>query len=350
MPQTTDPSLGVVLYSFHREYRSRKYTFEEIVRKTGELGLGPGFEAVGFQAFRGYPRIGDDVALRFRRLLDEAGLEPSLLSGNVDIGRRRDRQLTDDEVLDLLKLQLDAAVKLGYKKLKIQFGANAKVIRRLVPLAEQAGVQVGPEQHAPHSIDHPTVAAWLELFDELDSPYVGIVPDFGVAARKLHPGYAASQLAQGIEPEAVQLVIDTWNRVHDSGDGPLAAFDARRELLKEVEAIDERCVGFAWRAMTLFGHQDPEAWAPVMKHVIHVHAKFHHIDENGEDEAFDYARILRVFRENGYEGGYSSEYEGHWWELQPDAFAELAAQQALMRRHLVGSPGDVAAPAASGGP
>jgi sugar phosphate isomerase/epimerase len=341
--QTAGPPLGVVLYSFNREYRSRKYTFEELVRKTGELGLGPGFEIVGFMAFRGYPRIGDDVALRFRRLLDEVGLEPSLLSGNVDIGRRRDRQLTDDEVLDLVNLQLEAAVKLGYTKLKIQFGANANVIRRLAPLAEKAGVQVGPEQHAPHSIDHPTVQAWLELFDELDTPYVGIVPDFGVAARKLHPGYAESQLADGIDPQAVQLVVDTWNRVHESQGGPLAPFEARRELLEKVAAIDERCVGFAWRAMTLFGHQDPEQWAPVMKHIIHVHAKFHHIGENGEDEAFDYDRILRVFRENGYTGGYSSEYEGHWWNKEPDAFAELAAQQAIMRRYLGSTAGDVAA-------
>jgi sugar phosphate isomerase/epimerase len=347
--ESNGPTLGVVLYSFTREYRARKYTFEEIVRKTGELGLGPGFEVVGFQAFRGYPHVTDEVALRFRRLLDEVGLEPSLLSGNVDIGRRRDRQLTDDEVLDLLELQLNAAVKLGYSKLKIQFGANTNVIRRLAPLAEKAGVQVGPEQHAPHSIDHPTVAAWLELFDELDTPFLGIVPDFGVAARKLHPGMREGQRALGIDDEAIDLIFDTWNRVHDAGGDPLEPFRARRELLQQVAAIDERALGFAWRAMTLFGHQDPEMWAGVMKHVIHVHAKFHHIDDNGEDESFDYEHILRVFRENGYAGGYSSEYEGHWWNLQPDAFGQLAAQQAVMRRYLGGAHETVATASSGGG-
>jgi len=335
--QNNAPQLGVVLYSFTREYRARKYTFEEIVRKTGALGLGPGFEIVGYQAFRGYPRISDDVALRFRRLLDEVGLVPSLLSANVDIGRRRDRQLTDDETLDLIKLQLDAAVKLGYPAMKIQFGANTNVIRRLAPLAEKAGVKVGPEQHAPHSIEHPTVQAWLELFEELDTPYLGIVPDFGVAARKLHPGMLDAQRALGIKDEAVDLIDETWNRVHNSED-VLAPFEARRQLMKDIAAIDERAMGYAWRAMTLFGHQNPDQWASVMKYVIHVHAKFHHIDENGEDESFDYEHILRVFRENGYTGGYSSEYEGHWWNSEPDAFAELLAQQAVMRRHLGGAP------------
>ena len=246
---------GVILYSFTREYRARKYTFEEIIRKTGELGLGPGFEVVGFQAFRGFPNISDEVALRFRRLLDEAGLEPSILSGNVDVGRRPDRHLSDDEVVDLLTAQLNATVKLGYPALKIQFAANANVIRRLVPICEKAGVKVGPEQHAPHAIDHPTVVEWLELFDELDTPYVGIVPDFGVAARKLHPKMIESQRALGLNPEAVDLVVDTWNRVHAGSGDPLKPFKARRELLKQVAAIDEKAVGLAWRSMTLFGHQ-----------------------------------------------------------------------------------------------
>ena len=71
-----------------------------------------------------------------------------------------------------------------------------------------------------------------------------------------------------------------------------------------------------------------------MKHVIHVHAKFHDMDEETGDEAFDYEHLMRVFRDNGYTGGYSSEYEGHWWNPAPDAFSQLVAQQKVMRRYL----------------
>ena len=49
------PQLGVTLFSFTRAYRDYRYTFEELIRKAGRLGFGPGLEIVGFQSIRGYP-------------------------------------------------------------------------------------------------------------------------------------------------------------------------------------------------------------------------------------------------------------------------------------------------------
>ncbi|HEY2200485.1 MAG TPA: hypothetical protein VGH56_01250, partial [Solirubrobacteraceae bacterium] len=125
---TTGPRIGVTLYSFTEKYHARQYTFEELIHKSAALGIGPGLEIVGFQSIRRYPVVTDSFALRFRRLLDEAGLEPSALGANIDTARRRDRLMTDDETIETLEVQIRAAAKLGFPVLRVQFGASGDAL------------------------------------------------------------------------------------------------------------------------------------------------------------------------------------------------------------------------------
>ena len=53
-----------------------------------------------------------------------------------------------------------------------------------------------------------------------------------------------------------------------------------------------------------------------MPQIVHVHAKFYDIDETGDEPAIDYPAIVREFLRGGYDGFFSSEWEGH-------AFADL---------------------------
>lgn len=324
--------LGITLYSLSLEYRAGKYTFEELIRKAGELRLGP-VELVGFQSIRGYPRISDAFATRFRRLLDDSGLELSCLGANVDSARRRDRLMTDDETVDYLTAQIDAAVKLGFPAMRIQFGARPEALRLVAPVAERAGVRLGMEIHAPHSVDHPTVVALRELYEEIDSPALGFIPDFGASAKALPAGAVAQQRALGTPDEIVDLIVRTW---HEVRGGDIDPFAARRQLLADVEAAGggPEAIGFAWRALTLWGNQAPEKWAEIMPRVVHVHGKFFDIDENGDEPSIPYDELLRVFSDCGYGGTISSEWEGAAWAAEPDGFAMVTAHQRLLRRHL----------------
>ncbi len=326
------PQLGVTLYSLTLEYRAGKYTFEELIHKAGKTGVGPPVELVGFQSIRGYPQVSDEFALRFRRLLDEAGLSPSCLGANIDSARRRDRLMTDEETVDYLAAQIEAARKLGFPVMRIQFGARTGALRIAAPLAERAGVRLGMEIHAPHSVDHPTVVALRELYDEIDSPYLGFIPDFGASVRAVPVGAIAAARRAGVSDEAVARIVEVWNGVRGGAD----AFSARRDLMAELDAngAGPEATGFAWRALTLWGNQPPERWSEIMPRVVHVHGKFFDIDEHGEEPSVDYAALMRVFREGGYTGTISSEWEGSGWAEDPDGFAMVAAHQRLLRRHL----------------
>jgi hypothetical protein len=133
--------------------------------------------------------------------------------------------------------------------------------------------------------------------------------------------------------EHLAQIISTWNRVHD---GELDAFGARRELMADLDArgADGETLGFAWRALTLWGAQPPEKWLEIMPRVVHVHGKFFDIDEDGEEPSVPYADLMRVFREGGYAGSISSEWEGSDWAEHPDGIAMVKAHQAMLRRHL----------------
>ena len=91
------PIQGVTLYSFTPDFHAGRYTLEQLIVKAAELNMGPGLELIGFQSVRDFPHVSDEFASRFRRLVEESGLEPSCLAINADLAIRSDRFLTDEK-------------------------------------------------------------------------------------------------------------------------------------------------------------------------------------------------------------------------------------------------------------
>ena len=330
---TPGPKLGVTLFSFTDAYYAHRYTFEELIRRAGATGLGPGLEIVGFQSIRGYPTITDSFALRFKRLLDDAGLEPSALGANIDAGRRRDRLMTHDETVETLRVQIEAAAKLGFPVLRVQFGASGDALEAVLPLAERSDVKLGMEVHSPHTVDHPTMVVLRERYAKLGSPYLGFVPDFGATMTAIPAGLVRQWRADPEAPdELLELTIAGWERAHRGESSP---FEERRKV---TQAAMEMNAGpsarLAWISLTLFGHQSPAAWGEIMDQVVHVHGKFYEIDDEGNEPSVPYGELIREFRDGGYGGYISSEWEGSIWNEDADAFELVRCHQDLIRRHL----------------
>ena len=328
-----EPQLGITLFSLTAEYKAGKYTFEELLAKTAEQDVGPGVEFVGFQSIRTFPQVTDEHASRLRGLFEQHGLVPTCLDANVDIWRRRDRPMTDTETAEYLRVQMHAAKKLGFPMIRIQFGAKPSALRLVVPIAEEMDVKLGMEIHAPHTVDHPTVIALREFYEEIDSPYLGFIPDFGSSARAVPAGAVALQRRLGVPDETIDRILEVRASV---SRGEKDAFSARRDLMAELEGegASGDALQFAWRSLTLWGLQPPEMWAEIMPRVLHIHAKFFGIDENGEEPSIDYPTIMRVIREANYTGTISSEWEGASWTSDPDGFMMVKAHHEMMKRLL----------------
>jgi len=322
--------VGVSLFSFTTEYLRRRYTLEELLERVGILELGPGVELVGFQSIRGFPVVAGATARRFRAALEANGLEPVCVGGSADVAARSDRERTEDELVEYGEAQIEAAAMLGFGALTLQVTTPLGAIRRLVPVAERHALVLGLEIGGHFLADDPTIAAAHELMEELDTPSLGFVLDFGVSTRALSPAAVEAQRRRGMHEDAIALVLDAYARAH-ARERAISAI--RAQLVERIAAFDDpEATTFAWRTTVLFGHEDPEAWAPLVPRIVHVHAKAFESDAHGGDPTVDVPALVAVLKDGGYDGWLMSEWEGHLFADVDDNFLPVARQQRLLRR------------------
>lgn len=320
--------LGTTLFSFTNEYLNLEYSFEQLIARVGELNLGPGLEIIGFSSIRGFPAVSDQFAGRFRELVAKHQLSPSCLSSNADVGIRRGTIMNNEQAAAYLEPQLRAAAKLGFPVMRTQLGAAPEVLEILLPLAEKLQVRMGPEVHAPWTLNAPVVVAYREMYERLKSPFLGFIPDFGASARALPPGYLAYLLQEGMPADLLELAVGIWT-------GPGDAQWKREEFNRRAAALnaDPSAASGLSVMFSILSPQSPRAWLEIMPQVIHVHAKFYEFDTAGNETAIPYDELLPVFVEGGYRGFMSSEWEGHMYS-QDSGIEAVKKHHALCRRIL----------------
>jgi sugar phosphate isomerase/epimerase len=321
--------LSTSLFSFALEWNSGKYSLEQMVAKVKELNLGPGIEIIGFQSLKGFPYISDNTIADVKHIIDKYGFEPACIDANVDVGIRRDRLLSIDETVEYLRPQITVASKLGFPVLRVQMTAKAEVIRRLAPVAEKANVKLGMELHTPYQVDHPAVLALRELYEELDSPYLGFIPDFGTSMRNIPDALLNSFRAVGVTNELIAITKEIWKK-----DIPTPAkFGELQQRASALGATPPQ-IGRLNMAFSMNGRQSVDAWKEIIPQTVHLHGKFYGFDENGDEPSIDYAAILKVFYEGGYEGYISSEYEGTAFTDEFTGFEMVQKHHALCKKIL----------------
>lgn len=314
-----DPfQLGLTLYSASAEFRAGWYDVDQLLDRVAELGIGPGIEIVASQMVPTYPVVTDDFAGRWREAFDRHGFAASSFGANLDMGKRRDRDMTPDEEFEVSELLFRGARKLGFPLVRIQ-SAKPDLLRRLVPVAEELELQLAYEIHAPMGPNTPEILRIRDVYAELDSPLLGFVADFSATMRAMSPTLLRAVRRAGLDDEAVDRLQVIW-----ATDAPMR--ERQEEFIGYLRGRDfdpGRLGSFAHLAFNMHGHVDVHEWAEIMPQITHVHAKFYDIDTDGQEPAIDYPELVRVFVDGGYRGYWSSEWEGH-------AFAELGEVDPLV--------------------
>lgn len=320
-PAATDDDpfkLGLTLYSASAEFRAGWYDFDGLLDRVADLGIGPGIEIVASQVLPTYPVVSDEFLNTWRAAFDRHGFDASSFGANLDMGRRRDRDMAPDEEFEFSELMFQGAKKLGFPLVRIQ-SAKPELLRRLLPVAERLELKLAYEIHAPMGPNHEAILKVRDTYAELDSPLLGFVADFSSTMHSMSPTLLRAVQRAGLDDEA----LDTLQRIWATD----ATMRERQEefigYLKGRDFDPGRLGSFAHLAFNMHGHVDPREWADIMPQIMHVHAKFYDIDESGQEPAIDYPEHVRVFVEGGYRGFWSSEWEGH-------AFAELGEVDPLL--------------------
>ncbi len=310
--------LGLTLYSASAEFRAGWYDFDGLLNRVAELGIGPGIEIVASQVLPTYPHVTNDFARSWQDAFDKHGFTASSFGANLDMGRRRDRDMTPDEEYEFTQTLFHGAKKLGFPLVRIQ-SAKPELLRRLLPLAEDLELKLAYEIHAPLGPNSPEIMKVRDVYAELDSPLLGFVADFSSTMHSMSPTLLRAVRRAGLDDEAIQTLQAIW-----ATDAPMRA--RQEEFISYLRGRDfdpARLGSFAHLAFNMHGRVSPKEWADIMPQIMHVHAKFYDIDEQGNEPAIDYPELVRVFIEGGYRGYWSSEWEGH-------AFAELGEVDPLL--------------------
>ena len=328
MPKTSKIQFGTTLYALTNEFLSRRFSFEELLEQAAARKIGPGLEIVGLQSIRGFPVVSDAFADRFKMMIAKLGLRPTSLAINADQEIRRGRIASEDEMVAYHEPQIRAAAKLGFPVARYQYGAGPEVIRRLAPLAESLNVKLGLEIHAPHHANHPDVLKYREMYAKVHSPYLGWIPDFSSTARTVPASLLEAFRARGFPESLIQLAMEFWNAPGDTHARMSQYKDEARKAKAAEPQLNELSMIFP-----MFGREDPRSWSELLPEVVHIHGKFFGFDSAGNEEAIDYAATLPQFRDAGYSGFMSSEWEGHMYSTA-DAFDMIEKHQAMCRRIL----------------
>ena len=322
----SDIKLGISLYCYTNEYATGQFSLEDCVRTAAQQGAA-GYEIVATQMIPSYPDVSDEFLQEVQTWKEKYGIGPISYGANMDRGMIKGRDLTLDEMVARCMIDIKSAAKLGCKIVRQQYLLSPEGLGLVEPYARMYGVKVGIEMHNPETPTSPAMKAYLEVIKAVNSPWIGLIPDFGCFATKPNKPHWDSAIAAGASVEHMELAVKMRY------DG--IPFIEAMEKLKEVGAAEpvfgalQGMYGF----VTFYKEPDLAGLKEIMPYCIHFHGKFHYLDHEGHEVSIPYEDILPVIKESDFQGYIVSEYEDH---VSGDAIEMTARHMAMEKKILFG--------------
>lgn len=309
---------SITLYGFANKFGNFEYTFEDCLKNAKALG-GDGIELVSSQMMPSYPNNDDNWNAEFKDLMAKYELNPVCYSAYIDLGMRSDRIMNDVEKYEATINDLNIAYNLGFKVMRSQFSLTPKVMEQCLPYTEDLGIHLAVELHVPHVPSTPIWQEYLELFQRKNSSYLGIVPDMS-SFQAVPPPTFFNNEEEGPEKEIRKRIVAGFEKGMSKQE--LAALN--RDLGGEDE--NNRLIHelFYRYFRDKVEYDGLAAFLPYSKY---IHGKFYYVSEDLTITDIDYARIVKMIKDSGFNGYIVSEFEGNQFDLKLDDMDQI-------RRHI----------------
>lgn len=255
------PKRGVALYSYSAEFGLTK-SLEECFEDIHDMGA-HGIEILANTHIENYPYPTDEWVEKWFRLCDKYEIIPVEYGNWIDSHVLGDRDLTTEESCAMLERDIRLAHRLGFHVMRAKMPVITddlapvknwrEIIRMALPLAEKLEIQMCPEIHTPTNLKGQMVTDFVEFIKETGTKNFGLNIDFSVF----------------------------------------------RTEFAEGEYRDPH-----------FTPNVPEDLIPLLPYIYCCHAKFIHMNDQFEETTIPYKEIIRVLKENHWDGYLLSEYEG----------------------------------------
>lgn len=292
---------GVSLYSYGADFLVTM-TLEDCLADIADMDA-TGVEILADTHIPGYPAPPPSWVDRWHDLVAGYGLTPTCYSSWLDTRLHKGRELALGDAVRILERDLELAHRLGFTIVRPKIGVVSldllpdpvwrPAVESVLPKAEEHGIRIAPEIHAPTPLRSRIVDDYVDLARE--TKHFGLLIDTGI--------------------------FQTEPRPRDHSDS-VQVFGNPDPQLRERAA----------REMDTPLAVDPADLRDVAPYVVHVHAKFWDMTDELADPHIPYEPIVAELVAGGYTGSLSSEYEG-----RRDLYraSDLVRRQQAMLRRLV---------------
>lgn len=317
---------GVSFYSYQEEYFLRTMSVQDCVAAAGAVGA-LGIEIIPEQMVPGFPHLTDEFVEDWFGWMDTYGTTPVATDLFLDTRLHPDRRLTLDEQVASFHRDIDVAVRLGATVVRAIINTPPEVMEAAAPYAEENGVRLLLEVHAPFHYSHPWIVEHLEVMYRTGSPALGVMPDMGTFVRRFPRVVSDRALRDGAKPALVDYIVKTYD---DHGD--------THALADVVNYRGGGPVDFGLaRQATHYIWTEPRSMLEHMPLIGHIQAKFYEMTDDGVEYSIPYDEIVPILVDGGFDGYLSSEYEGnrHIQDAFPvDSVEQVRRQHAMFARLL----------------
>jgi sugar phosphate isomerase/epimerase len=292
---------GVSLYSYQDEFYTGKMTLEDCIREASLSGA-KGIEFLPEQMLPTFPNISDDFVKQWHEWMEKYQVEPIAYDAFLDNKLFANRMLTTSENVEMMKRDLKIASRLGCKILRTLVSTPLEVVKQSLDYAEEVGVKIALEVHAPFTFGTPWFEERLDYIKESGTKWFGIMPDFGIFTQRIGSIFQDSYIRKGGTPEIIQLVSENYANGIDK--------DETFEKVSNVAHATEADKAFA-EFCRHFVYTDPKILIDNMPYIVHIHGKFYDITTDLKETSIPYMDVVKVLKDAGYQGYICSEYEGN---------------------------------------
>ena len=337
------------LYSYQDEYYDGLLDLEGSLRETAKTGA-TGVELLAEQMIKRFPNPIEDEAFRenWFAALDKYGLTPSCYDAFLENRIFPNRTLSIGEQVNMMKRDLRLAKLLGFPVIRTLVSTPMDVIEGSLAYAEQVGVKIGLEVHAPFSLNSDWAEGYLSMIRRTGTKFFGFIPDMGIFCKNLPDVVRDKARRMGATEEGLKIVDDAYAARVARGftkikyDLDLGKANMKYRMangMAEMMAAVEKAganPGNMWYAENSFTYSwsEPQDIIDNIDVIFHTHAKFYNVHEDLQETAVALPEVIEAFKKAGYQGFLSSEYEGgeHLRDVGVDSITQVARHQEAMRR------------------
>ena len=247
-----------------------------------------GLEILANTHIENYPNPSEEWIAEWFRLLDKYEIIPVEYGNWIDSHMLGYRDLTTEESYELLARDIRLAHRLGFTVMRTKMPVISsaldpvenwrEIIKMALPLAEECGIKMCPEIHAPTNLDSQMVRNFVEFIEETGTKNFGLNIDFGVFRNNFDNEPAHRNNFMGSKPEEI---------------------------------------------------------IPLLPYIYCCHAKFNHMSDDFEETTIPYKEVVDIMKEHNWDGYLLSEYEG-WDKYDPgyEVGQTLRKHHIMLKRYL----------------